>query len=69
MADGKHRVTVLIDPANYPAYEELALTQERTVDALLQEVVDMVQENEWVYELHPRPQQMLMSPVEAAEIT
>ena len=61
MVDGKHRVTVLIDPANYPAYEELARTQERTVDALMQEVVDAVQENEWVYELHPRPHHVLMT--------
>ena len=68
MQDGMHRVVVLIDPANYPAYEELARTQERTVDALMQEVVDMVQENEWVYELHPRPRQVLMTEAAAAEL-
>lgn len=66
--DGMHRVVVLIDPANYPAYEELARTQERTVDALMQEVVDMVQENEWVYELHPRPRQVLMTETAASEL-
>jgi hypothetical protein len=65
MVDGKHRVTVLIDPANYPAYEELAKVQERTVDELMQEVVDMVQENEWVYELHPRPRHILMTEADA----
>ena len=68
MVDGKHRVTVLIDPANYPAYEELARTQERTVDALMQEVVDAVQENEWVYELHPRPHHVLMTEVAAERL-
>jgi hypothetical protein len=68
MQDGMHRVTVLIDPANYPAYEELAHTQERTVDSLMQEVVDMVQENEWVYELHPRPQHVLMTETQALQL-
>lgn len=68
IAEGMHVVKVLIDPANYPAYEELARTQERTVDALVQEVVDMVQENEWVYELHPRPRQVLMTEDQAAEL-
>ena len=68
MQDGMHRVVVLIDPANYPAYEELARTQERTVDDLMQEVVNMVQENEWVYELHPRPRQVLMTEAAAERL-
>jgi hypothetical protein len=34
----------------------------------MQEVVDMVQENEWVYELHPRPRQVLMTEAAAAEL-
>ncbi len=68
MVDGMHRVVVLIDPANFPAYEELARTQERSVDDLMQETVDMVQSNDWVYELHPRPRTVLMTEAAAAEL-
>jgi len=68
MEDGFHIVKAKIDPAYYAGYEEIAKAQDKTVDEIVQDVFDAVQANEWVYEIHPRPECVLMPPAAKAEL-
>jgi len=68
--EGKLKVPIIIDPAYESAYEEVAQSQGRTIQEILQETVDVVMDREWVYELIPsnRPEQVLMSPAVKREL-
>ena len=70
ITEGKHKVTVLIDPSYWPAYEEIARVSGQTPEALLQETVDTILEREWVYEIDPghRPVRILMAPPEKRDL-
>ena len=70
ITEGKHKVTVLIDPSYWPAYEEIARVSGQTPEVLLQETVDTILEREWVYEIDPghRPVRILMSPPEKRDL-
>ena len=70
ITEGKHKVTVLIDPSYWPAYEEIARVSGQTPETLLQETVDTILEREWVYEIDPghRPVRILMAPPEKRDL-
>ncbi len=68
--EGKLKVSVLIDPAYEESYAEIAKMQDRDIEELFQEGMDMVLANEWAYEIpsERRPIHVLMPPQAKAEL-
>lgn len=66
--DGMRIVEVVLDPVYESAYEEIAKFQGRTLDDLFNDVVRQILDNEWVYEVNPRPAAVLMAPEDKAEL-
>ena len=70
ITEGKHRFPVDIDPAYWPAYEEIARVAGITPEKIVQETLDTIMEREWVYEIDPghRPVRILMAPPEKRDL-
>jgi hypothetical protein len=68
--EGCIKVSVRIDPSYEAPYREIAAMQQRPIEELFQEAMDMVLANEWAYEIPvgERPIHILMPPAAKQEL-